>query len=275
MSYPQPDADQYAIKGYKYFRLLTPLTSPGDIYESQQSAHAMALGPESDVANVDIAYFDDQVTSFVNKTQIGPLRSFVGRIDARNDARYVPAGRPGRLLFWPADLYDPFYVPADFSPGQGLTFIPPVLDVIQYFSPQASLVQKRNDKTYRFLGIPQEGLGLPQGWIVLPFWGRRSATIRLVNNTDVNATVQIAVRGVNYFVNDGTAAVERTLIALNAVPLGLNNGLDRILVTNAPSTSVSISPVETRGRFDALAVFMEVTGSVGHLVTYITVSDSD
>ena len=272
MSYPQPDADQYAIKGYKYFRLLTPLTSPGDIYESQQSGHALALGPESDVANVDIAYFDDQVTSFVNRTQIGPLRSFVGRIDARNDARYVPSGRPGRVLIWPADLYDPSYVPADFVPDtQSITFVTPMLDVIQYFSPQDSLVPRRNDKTYRFNGIPNDGV---QGWIILPFWGRRTATIRLTNGTAGLGAVLTGVRGVNYFVNDGTSAVERQIVALTPTPAGLNNGRDLIMTTNAPDLSVGVIHVDTDGRFDALAIFIDTTGNTGPVVVNVTVSDS-
>ena len=71
MSYPQPNADQYAINGYQYFRLNTLLSSPGDIYESAQSALAIALGPESDISRVAVAYYDDQVpTTFTNQTVI-------------------------------------------------------------------------------------------------------------------------------------------------------------------------------------------------------------
>ena len=75
MSYPQPSADQYAIKGYQFFRLNTLLTSPGDIYQSQQSGHAFAIGPESDISNVNVAYFDDQVPNFMAQTVISPQRA--------------------------------------------------------------------------------------------------------------------------------------------------------------------------------------------------------
>ena len=97
MSYPQPDSNQYAIKGYQFFRLNTLLTSPGDIYESAQSGHSIAIGPESDLANINVAYFDDQVETFMQRTTISPLRAFVGRIDARNDAVTAPVERRARL----------------------------------------------------------------------------------------------------------------------------------------------------------------------------------
>lgn len=267
MSYPQPSSDDYAIKGVQFFRLLTPLTSPGDIYESAQSGHAMALGPQSDVANAVVAYFDAQVQTFVNVTAIGPRRTFVGRIDARNDAKYAPSGRPGRILIFPADLFDPSFQPSGFvADSQTLTFVTPILDVIEYFSPQQSLGAYRDDKTYRFEGIPNNGAS---GWIIIPYWGRKSATIRFTNFTSDN--LQTEIRGVNYFIQDGTNAVERTL--LSSSPIGSGAARDIVLTSNANTVPASPITIANVGAFDALAIFMQITTQDGATPLEVTVSD--
>src|SRR5690348_7452464 len=97
----QPNSDQSCLKGYDFFRLNTLLSCPGDIYESKQSGRAFMLGPESDIANVGVTYFDDQKTpTFVSQFVLTPQRPWSGRIDARNEVGYMPANRPGRLLFY-------------------------------------------------------------------------------------------------------------------------------------------------------------------------------
>lgn len=272
MSYPQPDSDEYAIKGGQFFRLMTPLTSPGDIYESQQSAHGFALGPQSDVSNVVVAYFDEQVQSFVSVSGIGPRRSLTGRVVAQNDARYAPSGRPGRIFLFPADLYDPSYQPAGFVPGsQTLTFITPVLDVIQYFSPPESLVPQRDDKTFRFDGIPNDGA---QGWIVIPFWGRKTATIRF-DNFCTNP-VNFGVRGVTYYVNDPSinppntpTAIERQILGSGAIASGAHADL---LITPSGPADPGVFPV---GAFDALAFLISFGGTPADGPTPLEVTVSD
>jgi hypothetical protein len=281
MGYPQPSSNRYAVGGAKYFRLLTPLTSPGDIYESEQSGHALALGPQSDVANINVAYFDDQVPTFVNQTQLGPRRSFVGRIDARNTDTYAPTNRPGRVFFWPADLYDPSYVPLLGGSASQVTFITPVLDVIQYFSPQPSMVPTRNDKTFRFTDVPFDidPEGGREGWLIIPCWGRQSAIIRCSNFT--SGEVQLRVRGVNYFVNDAALAQECSIGTFNLDPLPLVGPLGgpvQLLLNSNPTTPDNTSSVLDRirlsaGVFDALAIFISVVEPDGPTPLTVTVSD--
>ena len=253
MSYPQPDSDQYAIRGYDFFRLTTGLTSPGDIYESQQSGHAFALGPDSDVANVNVAYFDDQVPTFQNQVTIGPPRSMVGRLDARNESSYTPANRPGRLLFWPADIYDPSFKPNLFAPDQDtLTFVTPILDVIEYFQPQPSLVVERNDKTYRFQELPAP---VRFSYLVIPFWGRKYASVRFFNQTA--ADVILAVIGVSYFINPNFQALQTELDGF---------------VVGAGVQKESIVKASADGVFDALMIQVE-SNLPGPTPLWITVSD--
>lgn len=197
MSATQPSANRYAINGYQFWRLNTLIQSPGDIYESEQSGLAFALGPESDVSKVAVAYYDDQVPTFINTTLIDPSRSFVGRLDARNDARYQPANRPGRVLIWPADNYNPDYTPSaavGYAGGDVVERILPRLDVLQYFTDPPGILPRRADREYRFESYkPATGAR----WIVLPTYGRKFGSIT-VTNRNASLAFTFRVVGVNY-----------------------------------------------------------------------------
>jgi hypothetical protein len=222
VSYPQPDADQYAIKGYQFFRLNTLLTSPGDIYESAQSGHGLAIGPESDLANINVAYFDDQVETFMQRTTISPFRALVGRVDARNEAVYVPANRTAKILFWSADIYDPNYRPISkpqkFNPVTDIiNFVPPRLDVIEYFKPQSSLTPGREDKPYVFQNYP---VVIGKYYLVVPYYGRKYCYVEFTNR-DALFPNTFGIVGVNYAITQDDSATpyhqETTLLGPTAV----------------------------------------------------------
>ena len=245
MTYPQPDANQYAIKGYQFFRLNTLLTSPGDIYQSQQSGHAFAVGPESDIANVNIAYFDDQIPNFMAQTVISPQRAFTGRIDSRNDSRFAPAARPGVILFWANDLYDPNYLPnalpARFNAlTDAIQFVAPRLDVIEYFKPQDSLGPARENKEFVFQNYP---VTLGKFYLVVPYYGRKYCYIEFTNRDQVTANT-FGIVGVNYAITQDVFLgltpyhQERTLLAPAAV--AANGQVQKILTASVD------------GMFDAL-----------------------
>ena len=239
MSYPQPNSNDYALNGYKYFRLNTLLSSPGDIYESAQSGHALAIGPESDISKVNVAYFDDQVPTYMQMTTIGEDRGFVGRIDARNEVTYQPAGRPGRLLFWSADLYDSTFRPPGFSVITDL-FLPiaPRLDVIQYFDQQPSLSPKRNDKTYNLSMLPTPTAVLGSVYAVIPFWGRRYAMLQVTNKS--TGPFSFAASGINYAIASAASASTQITPIVALAPLAVGG----------PYTTLITSTVN--GMFDAL-----------------------
>lgn len=255
MSYPQPESTTYAVNGYPFFRLNTLLTSPGDIYESEQGALAFVLGPDSDVARVQINYFDNQVETFVNQTVITTDRSLVGQIAARMSDTYAPAGRPGRILLSPVDLYDPNYRPTGILPNvDTLQFITPVLDVIQYFSTPPTLVPKRNDRVYRFQEIE-----LPSGasYIVVPYWGRKFGSVRVTNLTTGDLTWTLL--GVDYYMNTTHAGLETTIDTGT-----LATGTQRLSLVKA----------ETNGMFDALVIKVHAVSPDGPTPIQITLSDT-
>jgi hypothetical protein len=228
VSYPQPNADQYSINGYQYFRLNTLLSSPGDIYESAQSGLSLALGPDSDISKVDVAYFDDQVPTFMQRTSIGPERSFAGRMDARNEVTYQPAARPGRVLFWASDLYDPAFRPAGFNIlTDQFNVVAPRLDVLQYFQAPASLSTQRNDKTYNFQNIVTGAIATADTWLMLPYWGRRYAMIELTNKApDVTA---FALYGINFAISINSAGFHQQTELVPDSPLIAGAQLKKIV----------------------------------------------
>jgi hypothetical protein len=260
MSFPQPQATPYAVNNYGFFRLNTPLSSPGDIYESDQSGHAFCVGPNSDIANVNMAYFDDQVPTFMQFMTISPTRSFAGLINARNEAQFSPAQRPGRILFWSDDIYDPNFRPRAFNATtDAIQFVPPLLDVIQYFTPLASVVPARINKEFVF-----QNYVVPSGgtlYIVVPYYGRRYAFVNFTNRNNVQNNT-IGIIGVNYAITDDTSPnpfhQETTILVPTLV---------------APNASIRrIIRATADGMFDAL-VFSLTNGGPAPL--RIDVADQD
>lgn len=215
MSYPQPNFDQYALNGYKFARLNTPLTSDGDIYESQQGAQGFAIGPDSDISKVNIGYFDDQVPRFMNQVAITPERSFPGFFAARNEVNYVPSNRPGRILIWSDELYNNTWNPNFIDVAGRIDFEVPVLDVVQYFAPAAqSMNSGRNDKEYWYDFIPAPpSVDAPNAWtLVIPFYGRRFFNMNFVSDFAQLADIQVTVQGLHY--KPGTANTAATTLHL-------------------------------------------------------------
>lgn len=216
MSYPQPDANEYAINGYKFFRLNTPLISDGDVYESAQGAQGFAIGPDSDISKVNIAYFDDQVPNFMNQFSITPERSFPGLIAAQNDKQYAPSGKPGRTLIWSDELYNPTWAPSFIDIAGRIDYEVPVMDVVQYFAPSGlAMNQGRNDREYwyDFINAPESDTA-PNNWtLVIPYYGRRFMTMMFNSDATVQtADIDVSIYGMHY--KPGTNETAASLVPL-------------------------------------------------------------
>lgn len=198
MSYPQPSADAAVVNGAKFFRLNTLLESPGDIYESAQGSNAMCIGPESDIAEVAVAYYDPTQPTNINQLVVTKDRAFTGllNVNVTDPAAYLPAQRPGRIFMWPNNLWNPDFVPTPFNTGTDTQILEtPILDVIQYFGAQQSLTPQRRDKTYTYQEvIVPDGTG-SSAWITVPFYGRKYASITLVHFSGPQGGVNVSVYG--------------------------------------------------------------------------------
>lgn len=200
MTFPQPSSVTPVLGGQQTFRLLTPIASAGDLYESEVGALAFALGPQSDIATVLLNYYDAQQPGYVNSAIISPDRQFVGRVDARNEVTYVgPGQRRGRILISSQDIWDPTLRPSDFDAAgpdsDTIEFITPVLDVMQYFVNPPSLIPPRSDKLQRFEYFP----GAPDivngvSWIAIPAYGRKSGYFTFHNRNPVD-TIRVTIFG--------------------------------------------------------------------------------
>lgn len=212
MTFPQPSADKSAIDGGKFFRLNTLVSSMGDLYESAQGALAFALGPDSDIANARVSYWDDTVSGGVNSIPLSPDRSFVGRVAARNETTYIKSnGRPGRILIGIDDIFNTTFRPLQLFNGVAspeaigrpfdpeldtIDFVQPTLDVIQYFENQPSLISQRSDKTRRFqyIHVAPQPSNFGISILAVPMYGRKSGYINVKNLAGIDALgVQLGV----------------------------------------------------------------------------------
>lgn len=198
MTYPQPSADIAVVNGAKFFRLFTLLESPGDIYESSQGANAMSLGPESDIAEVAVAYYDPTQPTNISQLVVTKDRAFTGLlgVNVSDPDAYLPAKRPGKILMWPNNLWNPDFVPTPFNTETDTQILEtPVLDIIQYFAPQQSLTPQRRDKTYTYQEVVvPDGAG-SSAWITIPFYGRKYASITLVHFSGPQGGIDVSVYG--------------------------------------------------------------------------------
>lgn len=196
MSFPQPSSVAPVISSEQFFRLKTVIESAGDLYESEVSALAFALGPDSDLASVNVTYYDEAMKK-ANSLVLSPDRAFVGRINARSDVDYpCPGARKGRILISVNDMYDGSARPSGFNANDDeIDFLRPTLDVIQYFVNAPSVTPERSDKTYRFQYFRgAQNLATGVYYLAIPAYGRKSGTFCFTNRNGI-ATVHVAVSG--------------------------------------------------------------------------------
>lgn len=277
MGYPQPNSESPVVNKSSFFRLTTTMVSDGDIYESRVGSNAVALGPESDISKLNVAYFDKSQQGNMAIAPISPQRMFVGEMYAFNGGSelYTPANTPGRILFWPSELWNPTYSPFNpFSPfgtNGRVDYITPVIDVIQYFGSPPSIAPSRNDKNYHYQNYPfftDPVLGGANA-LMVPYYGRKYGYVSFSQNSI--ASMDLSIYGVNfaYTTTDALADVKE-LLAATPVP----NGFFPII----PVTKVIRAAVD--GVFDALMLLFNnfsttpVQPASGPVNLRITVSDN-
>jgi len=275
MSYPQPSSNAAVLGGSDFFRLNTRLVSPGDIYESEQGSHAFAIGPDSDIANVNVFYYDPASPASMNTFQISPDRSFVGTVNSRVTENYqTPSPIPGRVLFAPADLYNPFYRPTALgysNVNDSISFITPILDVVQYFTPLPSIVPQRIDKTYEIERVEARGnAGNGVGWIVVPAWGRKSGTFLFKNCYTVDLDVTL------YGVKLGISANQSVAPSLAFISTTVENTLMALTTQIPGDTTLYTYRMSVSGQYDYFLMRYEAASILGTgfgATTHIILSD--
>lgn len=187
------------LASQEFYRLKQVVQSPGDIYEIDESAKAIYIGPDSDISEVQITYYDPLVVGTnlqqANVAVNGPL---VGRVDA-SMVRQVPTTmQPARILAAPNDLVDNAYarpVVGIFGPPLRSFNVPAVIDLIVALKQLPDIPSVRADRTFRFPQVPFEPptAGPTTGGtdIVLPVYGRRMTSIQVLAPAGVGYVLSI------------------------------------------------------------------------------------
>lgn len=269
MSYPQPSSEVAASSGADWFRIKTPVTSAGDIYESRQGG-VFTIGPESDFSRVNIAYYDANEATFLQTTQIE-----VGNpspvMQPRLDQKYMPSAKAAKLLLWPDQHWYNNFVPASVIAGTTFINFPPVFDVIQTFAGTPPIT-KRNDKTY---DIPFNAELTDNVVVAIPYYGRRSMNCNLYYDTSLGVVdVSYDITAVEYrpVSAGGWGVGAATINTLPGIPATGKFWSD-ILVAGA---NIPMRLSNAQGRYDALLFNLTLPGTAGGLFGLrITVSDNE
>ncbi len=270
MAYPQSVPSAYVSNGQTQWRWKTQLESMGDCYEVDSSAHAIVMGPDSDVARLKVTYYDMNVpppalasTPAQTGAQsffVTPDRPYIGRIDSRLDQAYPLAnGKSGRLIVTVDDIFDgsPFvapgfggWVPAGFGATDKYAAVAPKLDFIAYFEPPQSLISQRSDARWQFNYHQVGGVAAGTAGIGIPFWGRKYAYVD-IQNRQAAAPSTVGIRGItfNQTGNAPPTASEKAILAPGA------------LAANARTDKVIRASVD--GMFDMLVITITKDAAIG------------
>lgn len=184
----QPSSVDAVLANQDFFRIFQPVTSPGDIWEIDNGAHAVYIGPNSDLAKVRLAYY--QRAAALNQQEIADVSvngPFATRIDALNVTPYQGlGGQKGRILAYPDDIVDLAYErpTSALSVPQRRYNVAPRIDLITALKQIPDIPQVRADRTLRFPRVPFQNLGETDTNgstdIVIPIYGRRMVTVQIV-----------------------------------------------------------------------------------------------
>jgi len=189
----QPGSPAQVRRSQEFYRLKQPVLSAGAIYEIDSSARAIYIGPDSDLAEVRLGYFNpdadalnDMVTADVSVN--GPI---VGRLDSLLDQQYGGLNQEARIIAYPVDIVDPTYqrptgplaVPARREN------VAPQIDLMVALKELPSIPAVRADRTLRFPRVPfNNDAGVDNDGstdLVIPIYGRRMVTVQIITPVGV------------------------------------------------------------------------------------------
>jgi len=175
---------QAVLDGANAFRLKQEVGSSGDIWEIDSSAAAIYVGPDSDLTEYRVTYYDPTAPNQLRTADFsvgGPLATDTRALLSQ---RVQSTGEPARILVNPVDLFEPDYVrPINGVPSapSRTIIIPPVADVMFAFTPRLpGLPAVRSDRTVRLVEIPFEDDGVGTD-VLIPAYGRRMITVQALS----------------------------------------------------------------------------------------------
>lgn len=223
--FPQTKASTRVQRSQDFWRLQTDVLHHGEVYEIDTSAKVFAIGPESDVPRVQLAYFDPQQQGQVSLATVSIEQPFIGRLDALLGETF-PAGRvPGQILATPDILLNPNHR------SRGITtinesWILPRFDLLGYIREPNHLPTKRSDFVHRgnlWVREPDSG-GTAEHTILVPWYGRRFFEITFQAFDPQQPTENVEILGATFTrLKDGQLSEEQ-IIAPAVMNVGTGTG---------------------------------------------------
>jgi hypothetical protein len=260
-------ASQAVLNGQEFFRLFQDLESGGDIYEIDTGTKALCVGPQSDLANYTVNFFDFQAPDNIDEVNLSLGNPVIGRLDALLATKYPTAsGLPARILVSPRDIVDNTWLPTGFVPpafpiaGDFVAARPrPRIDLFSYLSNPTALAPLRDDRLYQF-PFTTALLSPARAFYILPYYGRRYGEFSFKNLTGGvgSQTYTVEVTGVNLF--PGTQGAD------GAVP-GESKSIETTLfggpiVVPPNSATNQLIKSNTEGMFDLISIALTTDGGL-------------
>lgn len=185
-----PTADEAAVRQQQdFYRMFTPVVSPGDIWEVDVSARAIYIGPLSDIAEVNVQYADQQAPLGARNAIVSVNGPWVNRLDVDLTQRISSTNQPQRLLISPVDIVNLAYQ----RPTGGLVplrrmMIPPRLDLIFCLGVPQNIPATRPDRTIRLPKVPYGEGAAGTTDLAIPIYGRRMVSFQFTTAQAFTAT---------------------------------------------------------------------------------------
>jgi len=216
MSYPQLEQSSDTVLASKdLFRLRTDLKYNGEIHGIDTSIRGLVIGPQSDLQNVRVYYFDPKAPGFVSELLVSVSDPFIGRLDARMDQDYPGLGTAGRI----------FVTNDDFVPGLGAHPTLPVdqqfyidssnpdydWDIVVWHAPQLDLLAYHIDPpavpiaraerqwSDEVIIVARDPLTTGKSWFFYPHYRRKYFHARLYNGAFASQTLGYEIYGVTFY----------------------------------------------------------------------------
>lgn len=173
------------LRSQEFYRLKQTIRSPGDIFEIDVSTKAIYIGPDSDISEVALQYYNPDLPDAIETAVVAVNGPFVGRLDAMLASKIPTLNQPGRLLVSPVDIVDPTYSFDLFTP-QREEHIPVTLDLMASLTPLPDIPAVRADRTLRLPSVPwtmgrtvDDDGDNGSTSLFIPIYGRRTVTVTI------------------------------------------------------------------------------------------------
>lgn len=276
-----PTADEAAVREQEeFYRLYTPVTSPGDIWEVDVSARAIYVGPQSDIAEVNVQYADNQAPLGARNAIVSVNGPWPTRLDVDLTQRVSSTNQPQRLLISPVDIVDLAYQRPTAGPAPSRRFnVPPYLDLMFALNPPQAIPQVRADRTIRFPQVPYGQGAAASTDVVIPIYGRRMVSFQLTTAQEFTAAfylVALQPGQVNQYPKS-LGSISQVLAADVRTSTVVFRASDQVaLVTDSAAVTYSDSPLPSaKGQADLIVVNISRAGVAGDQYVDLFVKLSD